>query len=510
MKKKPAKNKPRKASAKIISLEQKRDEREAQLRVHMGAKEKSKHIVIGEAVLDAIKPVLFTKESLWRCQDNLWSMMTDTAARQWIDVEIEKQMRLKDFKSTKRMTDEARNWIYRNPDIRKDNIEWDRHGKVLTQIDWIDPVTNKTGSITPEMYATRRIDCEFNSKAKCPLWLELIDVVFDKDTIVLLQEVCGMSLINDKPKNLSKALVLWGASDTGKSVITSVLAGIISQTYIDTPISFLDNAHGTSAFMKDDPWVLHEAFNQGKWHFSDMVKLIIEGKNIPINRKNKDPESRCYRGAVFWATNHAPSFKEATKALVNRMIVIECKNVFKGPAIGVAKKALAIGYSSPNELILAQELPGLLNWALEGLRRALKRGVFSMSKAAEALLHEVYSESNLALGFIESGLLEFDPHSKISISDFCAAFSVWYAQERGEDQRLPANETISRALRALGDPRISVGEHMKSNGKRFVGGIKLSPEGLDYWSGVAVGKLMERKQAGLSPNQVEVNKLWQK
>ena len=41
--------------------------------------------------------------------------------------------------------------------------------------------------------------------------------------------------------------------------------------------------------------------------------------------------------SILWGTNHPPQFREATKAIINRIVVIECRREFsEDAAIGVA------------------------------------------------------------------------------------------------------------------------------------------------------------------------------
>jgi hypothetical protein len=56
----------------------------------------------------------------------------------------------------------------------------------------------------------------------------------------------------------------------------------------------------------------------------------------------------------------------------------------------------------------------------------------------------------------------------ISTSDFCAAFSVWWIETKGEDRRTPSNESIGRALVAFADPRIGIDPNdLRDNRHRY-------------------------------------------
>lgn len=496
-----------------IDLNKKRKERADKVEEKIKAEEKEKRGVgfaVGSATLEAIKPILFIGDELFRYREGIWSAMSTTKGRGWINAEIEKQVAAVEGNSNSRTIEEARKWIMRHPDVQRENVVWDDHGYIILKNKWLDPVTGKTGPLTPELYATRRVNCNYNPKAKCPIWFELLNEMFDAETIALVQENAGLALVTQRPKNLSRALILWGTQNTGKSVIINTIAGVISETFISTSLEELQGTHGLSPFVVNDPWVLDEAFEQSKWLFSSRVKGLLEGGKIGINRKNREPESRNWRGAALWATNHAPSFKESTKAIIERIIVITCAKQFNPfKPVGAALKIQKAGFfGKVHEHLLANEMEGLFVWMLEGFKRIHKRGHYVLTAAVEQTHHEVYTDSNPALGFFESGRVEMDPHFKVSVPDFCAAFAMWWRAEKGEDSKVLPNDSISRSIKSMADPRVLLGDAMRANGVRFIGGIKLSKEALDDWQSVKMSTMMVNKLSGMSESRDLVNRVF--
>jgi phage/plasmid-associated DNA primase len=108
-------------------------------------------------------------------------------------------------------------------------------------------------------------------------------------------------------------------------------------------------------FLKRRPWVLHEAFDQRKWHFSSDVKTVITGEPININVKNGPVLSQRVTAPIFWGTNHPPQLKESSNAITNRLVVIECRWEFKPDnRVGAAKEAFRLGLGKPSNLVLKQ------------------------------------------------------------------------------------------------------------------------------------------------------------
>ncbi|MEY9597869.1 phage/plasmid-associated DNA primase [Bradyrhizobium japonicum] len=163
------------------------------------------------------------------------------------------------------------------------------------------------------------------------------------------------------------------------------------------------------------------------------MKSIITGEPILINIKNGPMLTQPIRAPVFWATNFQPQFKEATKAIVSRMMVIEVTRAFsESKPIGAAAEAIRRGFAKPGEFIVATELPGVLNWAIAGLKRALERGSIATTESIAATAKAIHEDSNLVAGFL-SECVEFDPNARLKIVDFCLAHTVWWSEAEGRE-----------------------------------------------------------------------------
>ena len=475
------------------------------------------HVMIGSTILKMLQdkntPIMVVVDQLWRYDQGIW-IAAESKGRYVLDTEIETCIRALDLPSSLKLVAETRGWFFRNPEIHHEAMDWDDHGKIAIRGGLIDPKTLTFEPASPSHHVTARIDCDYDSAAQCPLWLQMMNAMFcDRNeiecsnTIRLIQELLGCALIMEKSKALSRALVLHGVSNTGKTDLIKTLSGLLTDNPISTPLAALDTAHGLMEFMRNAPWILHEAFDSQKWHFSAIVKSILSGDPVQINVKNGAISTRRIRQPVIWGTNVPPQFKEATRAIINRMIVVSCYTVFdpKVP-IGVAKLAQDTGFSEPSEMILAKEKPGLLNWALTGLRRALERGYFATTAEMDETLETVRTDSNIVAGFLDE-CATYSPGYMISTSDFCAAFSVYWGETKGEDRHIPSNESIGRALVAYGDPRIACdSKALRDNKHRYYAGLHLNGIGLDYWAGASAEGLARGKTARTSNNQSDVNR----
>jgi phage/plasmid-associated DNA primase len=481
------------------------------------------HIKVGQTVIGVIQgrgdDLLFTEKASWYCEGGLWRMMTDIG---WLNVEIEKAIVSLGYSSKLKLVAETRGWIQRRPELWRKDVPWDEHGKVPTLSGLVDPRTLEVTPLMPEHYATWRIEAEYDPTATCPWWLQMLEDVFaDRKpeeraaTIRVIQELLGAGLVDDKPRELSKATIFQGGSNFGKSGMLEVAGGLFGRDQNATSLEALEGAHGMMPFVKRSPWVLHEAFDQRKWHFSSSVKAIITGEPISVNIKNGPMLSIRVRSPIFWGTNHPPQFKEATRAIVNRLVVIECRREFiPEEPVGAAVEAIKRGLSKPSSLVLRDELPGVLAWALAGLRRALERGYLDLTDEMKDSGEDIRRDSNLVAGFLDECVV-YDPDKRISVPDFCLALAAWWKQNKGEDRNVPSNEAISKALVSMADPMIAISsKELRDKHRRYYAGIALNEEGLAFHAAGYESRELDGKLANTTEPKGQVNSVipfdWQK
>lgn len=475
------------------------------------------HAFVGNAVLDYMRSQSETlingKDGAWLYSRGVWELRTDIDA--WLGMRIEKVCEGLGITNTNKLTGEVRNRILRSPELwREGKIPWDQHGKIPTRSGLIDPKTGELELARPDHFCTWRVEVEYQPDAKCPWWETMIaDMFGDRDEteqralVGVVQELMGAALIDKKPRALSKACVFWGNENRAKSGVLDVVVGLFGGNPISAGIGTVDGTHGLMSFVRRAPWVLHEAFGP-QWHMSATVKAIVTGDPVQINIKNGPMVQYTVRAPIFWATNFQPQFKEATRAIVDRMIVIEVTRAFvEGKPIGAAAEAIKRGFSKPGEFVVATELPAVLNWAMAGLRRALERGSIELTSGIKETADAIHRDSNLVAGFLDE-CIEFDPMARVRVPDFCLAHSAWFVEMKGEDRRLPSNDSIGKALRAIGDPRIGMDvNEMRDNTSRFYCGIALNRAGLRAHKAAYDGRLFEGKVGNATNPQREVNSL---
>lgn len=475
-------------------------------------KQKEAHVALGRGLVKAVEDrgekLLYSRDQLWLYQEGLWTAMDPAAEKGWVEREVEAGCRALGLTSTQRLVSETRAWLRRDPDLYVEDAAWDSHGKIATLSGLVNWETGEVEPPHPDQLVTRRVECEWDPEAACPWWLRMLADVFpeQEDKVGLIQEVLGAGLIEDRPRTLMRALVLVGSSNAGKSNILNVLSGLLTDEPNTTPFDALENAHGLMPFLRSAPWLLHEAFDQAKWHFSATAKALLSADQISVNVKNGPIVTARFRSPIFWGTNTSPQFKEASRAMEFRLIILRCTALFSGRKLsGAAAEAVRRGHSSASDFVLAEERSGILTWAVEGLRRAWKRGAFAeVAEAAEAL-EEMRLDSNLAAGFFEE-CIEYSPNHMVAAPDFCGAFAAWWQENHGTGRGPPSNDSIGRAVFSMGDARVMRGNgKFRHNMRRQYVGVKLNEVGLDFWQAHAASRMAVDQATRLSSRTEDVN-----
>ncbi|AQV95655.1 hypothetical protein BJN34_17380 [Cupriavidus necator] len=117
-----------------------------------------------------------------------------------------------------------------------------------------------------------------------------------------------------------------------------------------------------------------------------LLKSLIAGERVFIDRKYKDPLSLCVLGKWLVLGNHLPRIEDHSHGFWRRWDIVP----FNVTIPEVEQDPLLA------EAIIREELSGVLNWALEGLMRLQKRGSFDpvLPVAMSNALHSARIDTN--------------------------------------------------------------------------------------------------------------------
>lgn len=219
-------------------------------------------------------------------------------------------------------------------------------------------------SFDPASVVTESLPYPYDKDAPVPeKWNAfLCEVLPDPAERKVLQEFFGMVYLDREAFSVEKFALFVGKGANGKSVIFEVIKRVLGPDNVST----LDSSQLTKENMV--PYVKGKRLNfspdiRKSSEFDSALKALASGQDITGRRIYGDAEKvKC--PPLAFALNEMPRFRDTTPAFFRRLLLFSF-DVQIPPER--QDKALAAK-------ICADELPGIFNWIMEGLRRLISRG----------------------------------------------------------------------------------------------------------------------------------------
>jgi P4 family phage/plasmid primase-like protien len=294
---------------------------------------------------------------------------------------------------------------------------------------------------SPDSRLRHCLDVDYLPGVACPRFDAAMEEIFAGSSNVKAMvrhflEVVGRTLFADRSEPV--ITVFYGRGANGKTALLGIIIHLLGPALvhagkleeIDRNRFIHGNLLGKLMFVDDD-------VRAGARLPDGALKKMSERKLMTAEQKYRDPINFYCLAAPFLLCNNLPSIVDLSPALRRRLMVIPFERTFSP----------AEAKDSPFPEILENEMPGVLNRALEGYKRYRKRGRFKVPADVQAATDEWVATANPLASFIAEECLE-DPTSKWLLSDFYARYSRW-APEAGVTWVLQRN-TLKRNLEHLG------------------------------------------------------------
>lgn len=248
---------------------------------------------------------------------------------------------------------------------------------------------------SPALFNTTTLPYDFDPGAQCPLWLETLNAILppvsdDDHRIEVLQEFMGYTLLPDC--RYEKFLTLHGNGANGKSTVMTTwkaMLGVdnVSHVALDRfgTEFHLAQLEGKLANMSSD--LNHvDSFAEG------VLKQLTSGEPLQVNVKYKDPYAMRTTAKLIFGANELPTINDRSDGVWRRLIAMPFLVRFTERTAGPNQSGhdQLDGQQSRADTErttrLQRELPGILNWALAGLRRLLDQGGFTACGVCAASL----------------------------------------------------------------------------------------------------------------------------
>lgn len=290
--------------------------------------------------------------------------------------------------------------------FRKDLLEQFHSEAHLTQPPFSRDVTlinlqNGTFEIAPDAqglreyrradFLTHVLPFEYRPDAAAPIFRAFLERVLpDAESQMVLAEYVGY--VFTRGLKLEKALLLYGGGANGKSVFFDVLRALLGdQNASSYSLSSLtDSKNGYFRAMLANKLVNYTSEIHSKLE-AHLFKQLVSGEPVEARLPYEKPFILTDYAKLIFNANELPRDVEHTHAFFRRFLIVPFTVTIPEPE---QDKQLA-------EKIIRDELPGVFNWVLDGLKRLLAQGGFSECKAAEDAVGQYRRESDSVAMFVD-------------------------------------------------------------------------------------------------------------
>lgn len=267
---------------------------------------------------------------------------------------------------------------------------------------------------------------KYDEKAKCPQWLDHLQVVLkgNAELIDWFQRVVGYILTG---KTYEQCLyLLYGSGNNGKSVTVNTIVSLLGEYSTATMAeSFLKKRYeggginNDIAKMEGSRCVSVGEGIRGRSLNDDLVKALTGGDIISARFLRQEFSSFIPTFKILWSTNHLPIIGDQSISIWRRIKVIKFDvNI---PADIVDPQI---------ESKLKEELPGILQWAIDGCLKWQEKTLKPEPKVVTEAGGEYKNEEDPLRDFLQD-LTVAGPNMEVQVTALYKAYQD-HCEKAGE------------------------------------------------------------------------------
>ena len=321
------------------------------------------------------------------------------------------------------------------------------------------------GPHTPDHYSLSGLPVKFDLNGTCPAFERFLPEVLYRDDIPIVQEWFGYCLHRGYPAQL--AILFVGDGSNGKSTLIGVLKALLGFENISSvSLQELELNRFAKADLFGKLANLYADLPDSALKSIGTFKMLTGGDPIRGEKKFQDSFPFVNNAKLTFSCNVVPEVYEDTAAFFRRWIIIQFPHIFEGEK---ADKDLLKKLTTP------EELSGILNWALLGLKRLRENGwTFSNSRPTEELRLDYIRRSSPMKAFTMD-VLTINTRGRVPKKSLYQAFAKYC-----EKNKLPlvTEATFFRNLPMYfaSNPLQESREEIGGNRVRCFLGIEIRPE----------------------------------
>jgi putative DNA primase/helicase len=283
----------------------------------------------------------------------------------------------------------------------------------------VDLRTGQLQPHSPSAMITKIAGTSYDPNAQCPTWLTFLDRIFAGNTEVInfVQRAAGLSLTGEVSEQCF--LFLYGEGANGKSTFLGILEALLGDYFKSTRSENL-MVHKFGAGVSDGIAMLMGArcvvaseLERNQKFNEPLVKQLTGGDSIAARRLYKDEFTYRPVFKLWMYGNEQPQIIGTDEGIWRRLRLVPF-------TVTIPEKERD---PKLKEKIVADELPGILNWALEGCRTWQEYGLGTCQTITKAT--EDYRKSEDVIGQFISECCLVDKMLSVGSTALYAEFQKW-------------------------------------------------------------------------------------
>jgi len=233
-----------------------------------------------------------------------------------------------------------------------------------------------------------KINAEYKEGAKIDKIGKFLEDILDKEDVPVIQEMVGFVLV--RKYFLENAFMLLGSGANGKTRLLTLIENFLhSDNCVSVPLHQLLNEQFAMGELHNKMVNISGDISNKTLNETGLFKQITGSDPITGNRKYKTRLTFTNHAKLINSCNELPKTRDSTHGFFRRWVLIEFKNRFVKAKefefmLDDEKKFSKI--ANPDiiqEIMDEEEMSGMLNWALDGLKRLIMNNGFSYNQTAK-------------------------------------------------------------------------------------------------------------------------------
>ena len=303
----------------------------------------------------------------------------------------------------------------------------------------IDLETGKLMSPTPSMHHSKMAGVQHEAGATCPRFMQFLADIFpdDMELVAYVQKVAGYLLTGSTKEQC--LFMLLGGGANGKSTLVNLLTDLLGDYAANTAASTLmasnSNQYGDDLIRLAGARLITSSETEHGQRFAEAkIKSFTGGDKVTGRPLYGSWVEFVPVGKIVLTTNNRPEIRGSDDGIWRRIREVPFNRQFKEA-------------EQDRELMTAlrQELPGILNWVIEGCLLWQAEGLNAPASVA-ASITAYRSEMDTVAGFIEDECHQ-GPSQRSSVASLYEQYASWC---KAQDKHPRTKVQFGTALKSQG------------------------------------------------------------